>query len=419
VRADEIRLLCRRLRWFLITVALGAAYTRRQMMSEATQRALRAVDGAAPELLATLRRWVEINSFTANLEGVSRMGAELEADFAPLGLALERRAGEGVGDHLVWRTPAWGPGGILLVGHHDTVFPPGTFEGFDDAGDRVRGPGVLDMKGGLLVVRTALAALAEAGVLEGMRVAVVSVADEEIGSPTSRALIEELARGARAGLVFEAGRVDDSVVTRRKGTGALTVTARGVAAHAGNAHADGVNAIWALARLIDRLQQLTDYDRGVTVNVGTVKGGEAKNTVPALAECRADFRFIRAPDGLALVAAVDRAAREIAAESRATLTITGGVSRPPLERTDASAALAALYAERAQRHGLGGGESPLVGGGSDANTVSAVGVPAIDGLGPRGRGFHTPNEYIEPATLVPRAKALVETLLALQLDADV
>ena len=376
-------------------------------------RALRAVDSAAGELVPTLRRWVEVNSFTANVEGVNRVGALLEEDFASLGMVFERAAGDGVGDHLIWRTPAWGPGGVVLVGHHDTVFPPGAFEVFEESGDRVRGPGVLDMKGGLLVVRTAMAALAEAGALERMRIAVISVGDEEIGSPTSRPIIEELARGARAGLVFEAGRVDDSVVTRRKGTGGLTVTARGVAAHAGNAHADGVNAIWALARLIDRMQRLTDYDRGVTLNVGTITGGEAKNTVPAQAECRADIRFLRAPDGLALVAAVDRAAREIAADSGATLTITGGVSRLPLERSEASAALAALYAERAQRHGLGGGECPLVGGGSDANTISAIGVPAIDGLGPRGRGFHTPNEYIEPATLVPRAKALVETLLAL------
>jgi glutamate carboxypeptidase len=378
------------------------------------ERALRAVDGAAPGFLATLRRWVEINSYTANVEGVNRMGAVLEEDFASLGLRFERCAGgDGAGDHLIWRTPAFGPGGVVLVGHHDTVFPPGAFEVFEEQGDRVRGPGVLDMKGGLLVVRAALAALAEAGGLDAMKVAVISVADEEVGSPGSRPILEELARGARAALVFEAGRVDDSVVTRRKGTGGLTVTARGVPAHAGNAHSEGVNAIWALARLIDRMQQLTDYDRGVTVNVGTVKGGEAKNTVPAQAECRADFRFVRAPDGLDLIAAVDRAAREIAADSRASLTIIGGVSRPPLERTDASGELAALYSERARRHGLGGGESQLVGGGSDANNVSALGVPAIDGLGPRGRGFHTPSEYIEPSTLAPRAKALLETLVAL------
>lgn len=382
-------------------------------MSELTERALRAVDGAAPGFLATLRRWVEINSYTANIDGVNRMGAALEEDFAPLGLACERRRGDGVGDHLIWRTAAWRAGGVVLIGHHDTVFPPGAFEVFEEAGERVRGPGVLDMKGGLLVVRAALAALGEAGALERMPIAVISVADEEIGSPHSRPVIEELARGARAGLVFEAGRTDDSVVTMRKGTGSLTVSVRGVPAHAGNAHAEGVNAIWALARLVDRMQRLTDYGRGVTVNVGVVKGGEAKNTVPAHAECGVDIRFVHAPDGLELVAAVDRAGREVAEESGAAVSISGGVRRPPLERTPASIELAALYGERARRHGLGAGESPLVGGGSDANTVSAIGVPAIDGLGPRGRGFHTPNEYIEPATLAPRARALVETLLAL------
>jgi glutamate carboxypeptidase len=381
--------------------------------------ALDAVGRAEGELLTILERWVRINSFTENLEGVNRMGAALEADMAPLRLALERRTSDGFGDHLIWRTPAWGSAaGLLLVGHHDTVFPPGTFDCFEREGDRVRGPGVLDMKGGLLVVRTALAALAEVGLLDRIPLAVISVADEEVGSPTSRDVIEDLARGARGALVFEAGRVDDSIVTRRKGTGSFLITARGVAVHAGNAHAEGVNAIWALSRLIDRLQRFTDYDRGVTVNVGVVKGGEAKNTVPAHAECGVDFRFVRARDGIELVAAVDRAAREIAADSGATLSISGGVRRPPLERGEASGELAALYSECARRHGLGGGECPLVGGGSDANTVSAIGVPAIDALGPRGRGFHTHNEYIEVATLVPRTKALVETILALSGGSD-
>src|SRR5690606_20066573 len=240
-------------------------------------------------LLDVLERWVEINSFTGNVDGVNRMGDQLAADLAPLGLELTRRAGDGVGDHLVWRTAAWDAAPadrrVLLVGHHDTVFPPGTFEGFSRDGERARGPGVLDMKGGLLVVRTALAALAEVGALAGMPLALVSVGDEEIGSGDSRPLLEELGRGARAALVVEAGRADDGVVTRRKGTGGVKVVARGRAAHAGNAHADGINAIWALARLIDRMQQLTDYDRGVTVNVGLVHGGEARNTVPGAAEC--------------------------------------------------------------------------------------------------------------------------------------
>jgi glutamate carboxypeptidase len=345
------------------------------------------------------------------------MADALADDFGRLGLELDRRAGDRVGDHLVWRSRAWDASApaerVVLIGHHDTVFPPGTFEVFEREGERVRGPGALDMKGGLLVVRTALAALAEVGVLDRIPLAVVSVADEEIGSPSSRLLLEEVARGARAALVFEAGRVDDSIVTRRKGGGSLVVSARGRAAHAGNAHADGVNAIWALARVIDAIQRLTDYDRGVTVNVGVVRGGEAKNTVPAAAECVVDFRFVRVEDGHELLAAIDRGARDIASASGAAIAIAGGVRRQPLERTDASAALAELYGACARRFGLGAGETGLVGGGSDANTVSAIGVPAIDGLGPRGRGFHTHDEYIEIATLVPRAQALCAALVAL------
>jgi glutamate carboxypeptidase len=383
-------------------------------VDRACEAAARSIDAALP----LLERWVRINSFTDNVAGVNRMGDALAADFAPLGLLFTRHPGDGLGDHLVWRTPAWDERPsrrVLMVGHHDTVFPPGTFEQLERDGDRLRGPGALDMKGGLLVVRTALAALGEAGALDGMPLALVTVADEEIGSPTSRSIIEELARGARAGLVFESGRRDDSIVTRRKGTGGLRVTARGRAAHAGNQHADGVNAIWGLARLIDRMQRLTDHDRGVTVNVGLVSGGEAKNTVPARAECGVDIRFVRAADGNDLVAAIDQAARAIAGETGVQFTIDGGVRRPPLERSEPSAALYRLYADCARRFGLGGGESALVGGGSDANTVSAIGVPVIDALGPRGAGFHTHDEYIEVPTLLPRVQALIAALVELTL----
>ncbi len=254
-------------------------------MNDTVERACAAAARAESGLVPVLERWVRINSFTSNIAGANRVADALQEDFAPLGLRCDRHPAEGFGDHLVWRTAAWDErptARVVLVGHHDTVFPPGAFEVFERDGDRLRGPGALDMKGGLLVVRTALMALAEAGGARWTwRSRSITVADEEVGSPSSRDLIEELARGARAGLVFESGRRDDTIVTRRKGTGGLKVVARGRAAHAGNAHADGVNAIWGLARLIDRLQGLTDYDRGITINVGLVSGGEAKNTVPA------------------------------------------------------------------------------------------------------------------------------------------
>lgn len=303
-----------------------------------------------------------------------------------------------------------GPKGILLVGHHDTVFPPGTFVGFRRDDTKAYGPGVLDMKGGLAIIRTALAALADLGVLAELPLAVVSVSDEEIGSVDGRRVIEDLARGAAAGLVFEAGRMTDAIVTQRKGTGKLKVTARGKAAHAGNDLASGINAIWALSRFIDGVQRLTDG--GTTVNVGLVRGGSSVNTVPAEATCDIDLRVVRGADGEQLLVAIDQLARELGEATGATFVIEGGLRRQPLERLPGTAAILERYAAAARAEGLGGDEAPLMGGGSDANTLAAIGIPAIDGLGPRGRGFHTHDEFAEVATFEPRVMALVRYLLA-------
>jgi glutamate carboxypeptidase len=377
--------------------------------------ALAAADARAAEVLPLLRTWVEINSFTTNVDGVNRVGDRLAEAFAPLPLALERRRGDGCGDHLAWTTPAWRDrprDRVLLIGHHDTVFPPGTFEVWEEQGERVRGPGVLDMKGGLVCVRTALAALHDAGALASLPLAVISVGDEETGSLDSRAFLEELAAGAAGALVFEAGRTTDAIVVARKGVGTLRVSVAGKAAHAGNDLRTGVNAIWALARFVDQAQRLGDAaGNGATVNVGTMRGGTSTNTVPAEAECAIDLRFVRAADGDSLVAELDRLAREVAEATGARFTLGGGVKRSPLEPTEASRALAARYGGCAQAEGLAAGEAPLMGGGSDANTVSAIGVPSIDGLGPRGRGYHTHDEHLEVATLAPRIKALIRFLL--------
>jgi glutamate carboxypeptidase len=302
---------------------------------------------------------------------------------------------------------------VLLVGHHDTVFPKAVFAGFRDDGALLRGPGVLDMKGGLVVITYALAALHQADMLARIPVRVVSVADEEVGSPEGRALVLEAARGSACALVFESGRLGDEIVTRRKGIGNLTVVAHGRAAHAGNAHGEGVNALWAMARFVDRAQQLTDYERGITVNVGKLAGGIGKNTVPDSAEALVDFRFLTARDGEQLLTALREAAETAAQKvTGSRLEVRGGISRQPLERTEASSALMSEYAACAQASGLGHAEAPIVGGGSDANTVATAGVPAIDGLGPRGKAFHTVDEYVERATLVPKAEALARFLAA-------
>jgi glutamate carboxypeptidase len=192
----------------------------------------------------------------------------------------------------------------------------------------------------------------------------------------------------------------------------VSARAEGRAAHAGNFHRDGVNAVWALARFVDAAQALTDYERGVTVNVGVFHGGSSKNTVPDHAELELDFRMERAEDGPRLMRALGELAESIGKEMGASITLSGGVRRPPLVQTTASESLFERYALAARAEGLSAVLSPLLGGGSDANDVAALGVPVIDGLGPRGRGFHTRDEHIETDTLPRRAAALVRFLLA-------
>lgn len=366
------------------------------------------------EMHANARRWVEVNSYTANVDGVNRVGAMLREAFTLPSLTLTTITGnDPYGDHFIWRTPAAGAP-ILLIGHHDTVFPPGHFECWheDAATGRATGPGALDMKGGLSIIQATLATLADVGVLAELPLAIVCVADEEVGSPSSAPHLREVATGAACALVFESGRAADAIITRRKGVGAMTVTAHGKAAHSGNNHKDGANAIWALAKFVDAAQRLTDYARGLTVNVGQLTGGTSKNTVPEHASCMLDLRYETVDDANALVASLRAAAETAAAETPGGIRVevSGGANRLPLERTAASAALRDEYAACARIAGLGDGEAPLLGGGSDANTVAPLGVPAIDGLGPRGAGFHTTSEYVELATFAPKAEALLRFL---------
>jgi glutamate carboxypeptidase len=363
------------------------------------------------EALAPL---VDVNSYTDNPEGGRKVGTLLRALFAIDGVEAIVRPSERFADHLVFRSRPDLPnkGAIALVGHLDTVFPPGSFEGYRRDGALARGPGVLDMKGGLVVVAFALRALAAAGGLESVApIRVVVVSDEEVGSPEGQGVIAAAISGSSGCLVFEAGREGDAIITRRKGIGTMTAVARGRAAHAGNAHEKGANAIWAIARFVDAVQRLTDYPRGVTLNVGRVAGGLGANTVPDRAEAQLDIRFCARADGDQLVVAIRRAAEEASASVPGTrIDLQGGLVRAPLERTEGSAQLLADYVACARSHGLGGDEAPLVGGGSDASSAAALGIPAIDGLGPRGSGFHTQDEHIELATLVPKAQALARFL---------
>jgi len=364
--------------------------------------------GERPAMEALLAELVGHSSFSQDAAGVSRVAAAAEAALARAGLATERIAGARFGPHVAFRGAAPGMA-VFLVGHTDTVFPAETFAGFRKEGDRGVGPGTYDMKGGLVVMVFGLLAARRAGLLDRVPVAGLLVSDEEVGSPESQPILRERARDAACALVFESGRAGDLVVTRRKGVASLAAEAYGVAAHAGNEPEKGRSAVWSLARFVDRVQGLSDPARGVGVNVGTFRGGTSKNTVPERARCEVDLRFETVGQGRALEAHVREAARD-AALPGTRIEVGAGAWRDPLQRTPASAALAAEYGACQRESGLGAGEAPLAGGGSDANTTGAAGVPSIDGLGPRGRGFHTAAEEVDLTSLVPKAQAFLRFL---------
>lgn len=378
------------------------------------ERALDSLRQRGPAMLSLLESLVSVNSHSAHVAGVNAVGNLLIEALAALPLNLTVSASPLGVRHLSFATVrAESEPSILLIGHHDTVFPPGEFEGYLVQGDLAKGPGVLDMKSGLSLIVQVLHALHEAELLDQLPLRFISVGDEEVGSTSSRAFIEELASNARAALVFEAGRAGDAVIVSRRGSGNARVVAHGKAAHAGNALADGRSAIWALCRFVDLVTQSNGTIPGSSVNVGLFRGGTARNTVAEQAVCEIDLRFSDAAGQSAveqLLASGARQAELAVAGTRLDLSVE--ITRKPWTRTPAASELAARYGEAARASGLEYAEAPVMGGGSDANTVAALGVPAIDGLGPRGSGFHTKQEQIELSSLPRKAEALLRFLLA-------
>lgn len=361
---------------------------------------------------------VNTPSHTRAKADVEVAAAKLDAVMAPLGFSRRLVADpDGVfADHRIFESPAVTDTPCLaLVGHVDTVFPRSLgFLEYSREDDIVRGPGVLDMKSGLSCIVFALRALAKVApdALAKLPVRFVCNSDEEVGSPSSEPIFAELAPKTSEAMVFEGGRDGDQIITQRKGGGMFTLTVTGRAAHAGIDHAAGVNAIAALCHLVRRVEALTEYDRGITANVGLIEGGTAKNTVPEHAKCIIDTRFLTVADSKEVFAAL----RALAADPwddavperlrAATVVLGGAITRPPMESSAASQALRRRYEAHAAATGLQIGQAPRQGGGSDANLLSAHGVPCIDGLGPFGKFFHKPQEWSSLSSLRMRTQAL-------------
>lgn len=350
----------------------------------------------------TIDTLVRIESPTDDVAAVNRCGEAVAARLEAIGATVERIAGGTAGDHL---KATVGSGGrrVLLLGHFDTVWPIGQLDRMPirQTEGRWHGPGILDMKAGLsmgmLAARAVHARAPEAG-----RIVLLWTTDEETGSRTSRALIEAEARQSDAVLVLEPALRGGALKTSRKGIGQYRVEARGVAAHAGVDPASGVSAVRELARQILALEALHDLDRGVSVNAGVVHGGTRPNVVPEQAVAIVD---VRAPS-LDEAARIDRTFAGLTAQlPGASLHVSGGFERPPMERSAGVAWLYGLATEVAGELGQPIAEGGT-GGGSDGNFTAALGVPTLDGLGATGDGAHALHEHIELATLVPRTGLL-------------
>ena len=354
-------------------------------------------------LLETTESLVTLESPTTEKAPVDRCGAALAARLEAIGGRVTRLPRSECGDHLLAEFGC-GASQILLLGHFDTVWPVGQLDRMPltRSGGRLHGPGVFDMKAGIAMAMLATRALLEAGPALAHRIVMLWTTDEETGSASSRAVIEDEARRSRAVLVLEPSLPGGAVKTARKGCGIYRVKVRGVAAHAGIEPQKGASAVHELAHQILRVNALQDLARGISVNVAQVSGGVRLNVIPDEAHATVDVRVPTA----AAAAEIDAAFRALrAVDERTTVEASGGIDRPPLERTGLVERLYNVARDVARELGQDLAEGST-GGGSDGNFTAALGIPTLDGLGAIGDGAHALHEYVDIETLPDRAALL-------------
>ncbi|PLS78046.1 MAG: hypothetical protein CYG59_20555 [Chloroflexi bacterium] len=355
---------------------------------------------------AELSAWANIESCSDDAEGLAQFRQVLCERLASCGGEVEPVGAT----HVLARWPGAGKP-ILVLGHYDTVYPRGTLatQPVVQRGAQLFGPGVVDMKGGLLIGCVAIQALRALGRMGPRPIWFLCTSDEELGSPTSRSAIEELARQAEAALVLEAAGNGGALKTARKGVGLYELSISGRAAHAGVAPEQGRSALLELAHQTIWLHELNDAEQGTTVNVCVASGGTATNVIPAEARADVNVRVRTAAEGERIAAAL--AVRQPVIED-VTIQFSGGINRPPMERTPAIATLFGKAQSLASEFGLELAETST-GGGSDGNFTAALGVPTLDGLGPTGGGAHALHEHVNLDSFVPRTALfarLLETL---------
>ena len=355
-----------------------------------------------PDALALLEQIVSMESPSFDKDLTDKFAAFLGSKFQEIGGQVELVPARKVGNHLRVTFSDSSPERILVLGHMDTVWPAGEIakRPFKIENGRAKGPGVLDMKAGIVLIWMALY------VLKTRPMTLLLTSDEETGSISSRELIESEANRCRAVLVLEPSLPGGALKTARKGVGRFTVKAIGRAAHAGIDPEKGVNAIEEISRQILKLQKMTDAVSGTTVTVGIVQGGTRSNVVPAEAAAEVDVRIASVEEA----ARVSRLIRELSLElPGARLDVHGAINRPPMERTTETVRLFEAARAVAAKLGMDLNEGST-GGASDGNLTSALGIPTLDGLGAVGGSAHAIDEWVDISTL-PKRAALIAGLI--------
>ena len=369
-----------------------------------------AITARQARLKARLRELVEVESPSEDKAAVDRAGDLVGRWAGELGGKVKRHTQKTFGDVLELR---FGPnrstsGRVLLLGHLDTVWPMGTLEKmpWKESDGKISGPGVLDMKAGVVMALEAVTALRE---LEVERpVTLLLVSEEEVGSPVSRAITERLAAESAAVLVLEPAQ-GLAYKTARKGVGNYELVVQGVGSHAGVDFGSGHSAVLEMARLVEKVSGFTDLSKGLTVNVGVIGGGTRSNVVAAECMAEVDVRIAKAKDAVR----VERMFRGLRVTDKACrLTVTGGINRPPMERKAGTVALFRLAQKLAAEMGLEL-EEASTGGGSDGNFTAAMGVPTLDGMGAVGAGAHAAHEHVVAKHLVERTALLAGVIVGI------
>jgi glutamate carboxypeptidase len=357
--------------------------------------------------LEDLQALVSVDCGSLNKAGVDRVGRWIAERCADWGWKVERLPQTEYGDLWKAHLRGQGDGRVLLLGHLDTVYPDGTAAArpMSFEGDRLLGPGVCDMKGGLLVGMYALRALQQAGFADFEELGFFFNSDEEVSSPVSKSAYLPEAERVDAALVLESGRPNGNIVSSRKGSGTYRLHVTGRSAHAGVEPEKGINAVVELSHRILILEGLNALAPGVTVNATMIGGGTASNSIPESAWADLDVRAVDRQGAQLIHQALLDATAQPSTVPGALAHLEGDFHFPPMERTPAVAFLAGLAIQSAAELGFQVGES-ATGGASDASNIAALGVPVLDGLGPVGGMDHSPLEYILPESIVARTGML-------------